>query len=142
MIEIVYDKVDWHYDGAFPRALERESAATHIGMLLAWAITRRLVAASHEEDARYDVTAVRSRHMKGSEFLLMICDGVLTAEDLSPEGNAFVHDYYNGNLYIKDYSAALCKDLPTMYDVDDTWENADRVMLMIDRRFEVWRKWR
>jgi hypothetical protein len=83
--------------------------------------------------------------MTGREFLFKACDGKLTDEDLSEEGNAFTADYYqrpSGELYgpfLTDYEAALANGLPSSYHVTDTWENYDRFEPYASAAYARWK---
>ncbi len=72
-------------------------------------------------------------------------DGTLTSDALTEEGNAFATYYYNGtdgqsSPYLEDYEATLATDLPSLYHVEDTWENYDKIRQKIDQRFEAWKR--
>ncbi len=139
-----YDKADWHSGGDFPAELPPDNGGTHIGMFLAWAIHNGLQGEMHDEDSQNELTAVLARKMTGREFLFQACDGKFWEEDLSDVGNEFASTYYSGEggkgygLYIDDYEKALVSELPSFYNVEDTWENYDRIAEVIDNRFKEW----
>ena len=80
-----------------------------------------------------------------SHFLFRSCDGKFWEEDLSDAGNAFAAWYYSGEggrgygKFIDDYESALASDLPTVYDVSDTWANYDALAPIINQRFAEWK---
>ena len=77
--------------------------------------------------------------MTGREFLFEMCVGKFWDHDLSDEGNEFASFYYDGEgKYIADYAGALASGLPSVYHVADTWENYDKLVPVIDRRFSDW----
>jgi len=132
-----YDDASWHFGGGFP-GLPLDRGATHIGMFLGWAILRDLVGDGHRKDAEraFDLDRVRNRHLRPLDFFLNWCDEAqLTETDLSAEGNAFAVDYYRES-YLPDW-ADLFRD---PYGVDDSWENFDRVVHLLDRRFVAWQE--
>ncbi|MBD2715906.1 hypothetical protein KBK19_12755 [Microvirga sp. STR05] len=140
------DKADWHYGGDFPEELPDENGATHIGMFIAWIIQQELEGEVHheDEDGKQALEAVRQRTMTGRDFLQTQCDEKFWAEDLNDEGLAFAHYYYSdeeGGLgsYYEDYEQTLAADLPTIYHVEDTWNNYDRLKPVIDQRFAEWK---
>lgn len=140
---MAYDKMDWHYGGNFPSGLPDEAGGTHIGMFLAWAITRGLEGEMHRTDSVAALQAVRDRAMTGREFLIEQCDEKFWEGDLNDEANAFAKFYYEGEgrgSYLADYEAALGGRLPTLYHVQDTWSNFDVLAPVIDRRFAEWRR--
>jgi hypothetical protein len=138
-----HDRADWHYGGDFPEDLPPEAGATHIGMFLAWAITRGLHGSLHEDDSSEALSAVRGRRMTGRDFLMTECDEKFVEEDLNDEGNAFTEAYYmkeGAGGYLADYEEALGDArLPSLYHIEDTWENFDRLVPILDKRCEEWR---
>jgi hypothetical protein len=138
---MAYDRADWHYGGDFPKGLPKESGGTHIGMFLAWIILRELEGELHREESALALRAVRERKMTGREFLFQQCDEKFTDEDLSDEGNLFTNWYYEGDgTYLDDYSDLLADDVESLYHVADSWENFDKLVPIIDSRFEEWKK--
>jgi len=139
---MAYDRADWHYGGDYPAGLPPENGGTHIGMFLGWAIMNGLEGQFHRDESPTALAAVRARQMTGRQFLFKACDEKFWEEDLSDEGNGFAKDYYESNRYLDDYEAALAGDLPTLYHVEDTWQNYDRIAPVISQRFEEWRRTR
>lgn len=140
-----YDDASWHYGGDFPDDLPEEAAATHIGMFLAWAITNDLAGELHLEDSQDSIQKVKIRGMTGREFLLKECDGKFTDEDLNEEGNLFAQHYYEGEddhygRYLADYEEILLSGLPSMYHVDDTWDNFDKIEPPISKAYQEWKR--
>ena len=133
-----YDKVDWHCGGNYPSDLPMENGGTHIGMFLAWVISRRLEGEFLRSKAAVEVQAVRNRQMTGREFLFEVCDGKFWEDTLSAEGNAFAKNYYEGNIYFSDYDKYVGKELLSLYHVEDSWENFDQISVVIDKRFADW----
>jgi hypothetical protein len=141
---MAYDRADWHYGGDYPEGLPPENGGTHIGMFLAWAILRGLEGEFHREESAESLAAVRARQMSGREFLFQECDEKFWEEDLSEEGNAFAHAYYDSRddswSYVNDYAEVLASRLPTLYHVEDSWENFDRLAPVLDERFAEWKQ--
>jgi hypothetical protein len=140
------DRADWHSGGDFPPDLPPECGGTHIGMFLAWVILHGLQGAMHDEESPEELAAVRERRMTGRDFLFRACDGKFWEEDLSDEGAAFAKGYYTGpdgtgyGPYIAEYEQILGAGVPSVYHVDDTWENYDRIAAAIDARFARWKE--
>lgn len=137
-----YDRADWHYGGDFPRDLPPEAGGTHIGMFLAWAISRGLEGEDLREHSTESLRAVRERRMTGRDFLMQECDEKFVEPCLNEEGNAFTQAYYEKEGpggYLADYSELFSADLPSLYHVEDTWANFDRLAPLLDHRFEEWR---
>jgi len=141
---MAHDRIDWH-SGAdnFPPGLPEEAGGTHIGMYLAWAITRGLEGQFHREESPVALEEVRQRRMTGREFLVRQCDTKFWEEDLSDLGNEFTRAYYGAEThpaYFEDYEECLSANLPSLYHVADTWENFDIIAARIDERFDKWRR--
>jgi len=134
------DNANWHYGGeGFPEDLPPEAGGTHIGMFLAWAIMNHLESEMQREQAQEDLAAVRERRTTGCTFLFKVCDKRLWDIDLSDEGNAFAQWYYLDR-YLEDYVAVFATtDIPTLYNVADTWENFDKLAPLITARYETWK---
>lgn len=137
---MAYDRADWHYGGDYPQDLPAENGGTHIGMFLAWAATAGLIGEFHIEESAEDLGRLRSREVTGCQFLFSACDEKFWEEDLNEEGNAFAKDYYATDLYFGDYTDALGARYASLYHVEDTWENFDRLRPILDQRLSEWRR--
>ena len=135
-----YDDASWHYGGDFPRDLPIEAGATHIGMFVAWALISGLAGELHTEDFPDELEALRTRSVTPGAFFLEHCDGKFTDEDLSDQGNAFAAAYFNleSGDYLADYENVLGGSLPSLYHVQDTWQNFDLLKPTLDTRFTEW----
>lgn len=130
-----YDDASWHYGGRFPKGLPKKNGGTHIGMFLTWIIERGLVSAEHVANSARELARVRARRMTGTAFLFAMCDEKLTDQDLSAEGNRFTRKYFD-DAYIDDYLRTFgVKDDGSVYTVEDTWPNYDRLRPAIDRAY-------
>jgi hypothetical protein len=64
---------------------------------------------------------------------------------LSEEGNAFARWYYSPEEggygpYIEDYEDTLARGLPSVYHVEDTWDNYEAIARIINQRFGEWKR--
>jgi hypothetical protein len=134
-----YDDASWHYEGDYPEGLPPENGATHIGMFLAWLIERDLLSAELRRDAARDIAKVKKRTMTGARFLIDVCDEKLVDEDLSAEGNRFTKAYFMKK-YLDDYSDLFDEEVESLYELEDTWDNYDRLKPVIDRRYDAFAK--
>lgn len=135
-----YDDASWHYGGDFPKDLPNEAGATHIGMFVAWALLSRLASSVHTEEFPEELDLLQRRQITPGQFFLRNCDGKFTDEDLDPIGNEFVRAYFETNRYLLDYEEVLGSDLPSLYHVEDSWENYDRLCPRLDQRFAAWNR--
>jgi hypothetical protein len=141
---MTYDDAAWHTAGDFPADLPAEAAATHAGIFLAWALLSGLGGDYHVVDGAEDLERLRARKLTPGEYFLVACDGKLTNEEFSPEGNAFVRAYYqqDGASFIADYREYLAKGLPSEYHVADSWTSFEKLQPVLDRRLANWRRGR
>jgi len=135
-----YDDASWHYGGDFPADLPHEAGATHIGMFVAWALLSGLGGEIHIEECPEDMESLQSRSLTPGAFMMRYCDGKFTDEDLNEEGNQFAAAYFDLQKggYLADYEASLGENVPDLYHINDTWENYERLKLVLDRRFSEW----
>lgn len=133
------DRADWHYGGDFPEDLPDENGGTHIGLYLAWIINNDLYGDLHKQESVKALNDVKNRKITGSDFLFDECDEKFWEEDLSEEGFSFTEEYYRDQ-YLSDYETVLADDLSSLYHVEDTRENYDKIAPVIDERFRKWKE--
>lgn len=137
-----YDDAAWHYDGEFPVDLPNEAGATHIGMFLAWMLLHGFGSLVHAEQSCQSLQKLKNREITGRESLFKEWNEKFTDEDLNAEGNLFAQYYYNGDgkvcQYLDDYDNALCANLESMYHVEDSLENYDKLASYIDAAYRHW----
>lgn len=135
------DRADWHYGGdGYPGELPPENGGTHIGMYLAWIIQRDLGSAQLRKYARDSLPLLKGRKITGRQLLLTELDEKFFEGLLTRLGKDFTKVYYDSDCYIEDYVAVLCDGLPSVYHVEDSWENYDRIAAVIDDRYARWQK--
>lgn len=137
--KMIYDRADWHYGGDYPEDLPTENGGTHIGMFLAWAINNNLEGEVHQQVSQESLKAIRNKEITGREFLKIESDERFWEDDLNEEGNAFANFYYESNKYFSDYSATLAGGLPSLYHVEDNWENYHTMETVISHRYRKWK---
>ena len=140
------DRMDWHYADNFPKNLPEENSGTHIGFYLTWIIQNDLIGEMHSEDSPDEIQTIKSREMTGREFLIDFCDGKFWDDDLNEEGLDFTLYYYTGKStstfknYMDDYCHVLGKNNDSIYAVDNSWENYDKIKPVLDERFAEWKR--
>lgn len=139
------DRMDWHYGGDYPENLPTENAGTHIGMFLTWIIENDLIGELHRDDSTEDLEKVKKRQMTGRDFLIKNCDEKFWEDDLNDVGNEFVKYYYNTessddspNFYT-DYTDILAIGDIGIYEVENSWENYDKLKNILTKRFKEWK---
>lgn len=136
------DRMDWHYGGDFPQGLPNENGGTHIGFYLTWIIQQNLAGEFHQEESSEELRLVQARELDGREFLINMCDEKFTDEDVNSEGYAFTEYYYEAEDggFFDDYEHVLMGDLPSIYHVENSWENYDKIAPVITKAYEKWKK--
>ena len=134
------DRADWHYSAEnYPPELPPENGGTHIGIYLAWIAQHGLGSAMLQKYARDSLPLLRERKITGRQLLFSELDEKLFYPLLTKVGKDFTRAYYDEtSCYIADYEAILGGNLPTLYHVEDSWENYDKLAPVIDRRFTRW----
>lgn len=139
---MIYDRADWHYKGDYPDDLPPQNGGTHIGIFFAWLVNQHLESESMTIAFSSELDGIRARTLSGREFLAKLRDGELAEGDLNETANAFARSYYDSDIYFKDYAEVLAGGLPSLYHVDDTWDNYDLMAQRIDERYRAWQKQR
>jgi hypothetical protein len=136
------DRADWHYGAQnYPMDLSPENGGIHIGMYLAWIIERGLASAVLQKYARDSLPRLLERKITGRQLLFSDLDEKLFYSLLTKVGKDFTRAYYDStDCYLADYEAALGGSLPTLYHVEDSWENYDKLVPVIDQRYLRWQR--
>lgn len=68
--------------------------------------------------------------------------GVLMLSDLHETGNRFSLHYFNleNGQYLDDYERTLGTELPSLYYVEDSWDNYNQLKPVLDKRFAEWQQ--
>jgi hypothetical protein len=135
----IYDNAKNHFLGNFPESLPIEQAYVHIGIYLGWIIDTDLYSDFFEDEASNQIFRFKRREISCT-ILSEIWDGYLGHELFSQTGNMFTYYYYGGGLYRRDYEETLVKKLPSLYHVNDVWENYEQMKSRIDMRLDDWKK--
>lgn len=133
------DHADWHYGGNYPAGLPPENAGTHIGIYLAWIINRELGSKALVKLGAETYQKLLRREATGRDLLLTELDEKFFSRLLNSEGGAFTRDYYETNDYVNDYDLVLGGELESLYHVQDTWDNYDKMAARLDERLAAWR---
>lgn len=127
-----YDDASWHFNGNFPENTPDEYGGTHIALFMKWCFIQGWASELHTEDEPAEVQRVVNGEMSATEFLFDYCDGKLTDEDFSDEGNKFAEIYYGDNgRYLSDYAENF-GDL--LYVASESDHDFEKFSKMIDQR--------
>ncbi len=135
--EKVYDLAKNHFLGDFPASLPIEKAYLHIGIYMGWIIDHDLYSEYFEDEASTEIYRFKRREI-GCIILAEIWNGSLSHELFSDQTNLFTFYYYAGGIFKIDYNELLVKSHKTIYHVEDSWENYDKISKRISERFEEW----
>jgi len=135
----IYDNAKNHFLGNFPETLPIEQAYVHIGMYLGWVIDNDLYSEYFEDEAELQIIRFKRREL-GCTILSELWDGYLGYELFNREGNMVSYYYYGGGLYRNDYEDLLAGALPSLYHVNDSWNNFDMISKRISQKHQEWRK--
>lgn len=131
-----YDKAKWHYGGdEFPSSLDDIHGFTHTGFYLTWLAENNLISDFIRQDFTSELSETLDRK-KGPVHLYEMMDGCLIGDMLTNEGNRFSQSYYERS-YFGDY-AKLFNEVTDIYFVTPSWENYERIVPVIQRRYEKW----
>jgi hypothetical protein len=138
-----YDRADFDYSTE-AQPLPKGHAATHIGMFLAWAVLNGFGGDYHRERSAEHLAKLCRREITGRQFFEAACNERFSEKDLSEQGNAFAQYYYadetgKRGLYFADYRKTLAAGVPSFWHVADTWDNYEKIAVVISRRFEEWK---
>lgn len=127
-----YDDARWHYEGEFPADSPEEYGGVHIALFMKWCFTQGWAGELHMDEEPDDVARVISGDLPATEFFFKYCDGRLTDEDFTDEGNEFARQYYGKDaLYLNDYAGKF-GDL--MYVADEAAHDFGAFSKMVSER--------
>jgi hypothetical protein len=92
-----------------------------------------------EDEASTEIYRFKRREL-GCIILAEIWDGSLSFDLFNRQGNMFTSYYYSGGLFRNDYLDTLVTDKPSIYHVEDTWENYEKINSRVSMRFDDWKK--
>lgn len=135
----IYDRATYHAATVADEGLPAKQAFVHTGMFVGWLITKNLLSESFTESVKDDLEAFAKRNASGP-VLYEQWKGTLQDEMLSTEGAAFALAYFDFDRghYLEDYAAVLAPEDETLFGVEDTWDNYDRLAKRLDHRFTEW----
>jgi hypothetical protein len=138
---VVYDKAKYHDETISSMELDEHQAFVHTGMFLGWLIERNLCSDEFLRDNEEVINSFKNRLMTGSQVYAHN-DGVLIDDMLNEEGNAFAQFYFDFDegQFLNDWRQFMCVGLPSEFNVQDTWENYDKIKFIIHQRYMEWKQ--
>jgi len=110
---------------------------THTGFYLVWLAENNLVSDLVKQDFSEELATTLNRE-KGPIHLYEMMDGCLIGDMLSDEGNSFSQFYYE-KYYLGDFEFVF-DEVKDTYLVSPTWESYDRMVPVIQSRYEKWQR--
>ena len=82
----------------------------------------------------------RTKQLTGPQ-VYKLWDGCLVSDMLTADGNAFSQAYFDfeKGKYLNDYKELLASKLPSLFHVEDTWDNYRLIAQRIDERYKSWK---
>jgi hypothetical protein len=106
---------------------------------MGWIIDNNLYSEYFEDEASTEFFRFSRREIS-CIILAEIWDGALSHKLLNDETNLFTFYYYEGGVFKRGYTDELVRSHKTIYYVEDTWENYDKISRRMSERFEEWKK--
>ena len=135
----VFDKAKYHNETIEQFGLPESHAANHTVPFLRWLIENKLmseffVAECSEELVKFKQGQITIHELYGW------WDCCLISDMISERGNAFCMTYFDfeKGSYIADYEATLKVALPSIFHIEYSDENYDRLRRVIDKRYKNW----
>lgn len=121
--------------------LDEEQAFIHTGLFLAWLVNNGLMSCFFSKESGSEIEKLTTRKISPCA-IYMNWDGTLIGEMLIKEGFNFSMVYFDFDKghYIKDYEKTFDVSGEAFFTIKDTWENYDKLKLILDLEFEKWRK--
>lgn len=133
-----YDKAKWHFEGDFPKELNHYQAYIHTGFYIGWLILNNLISEEFKAESKNAIHDFLNKKITSVKLYEEQLDGVFTSNELNDIGLKFTKMYFDfekGN-YLTDYEKTLALNLPTLFHVQDTWQNFDSVCKLLDKRYK------
>lgn len=125
----VIDDIDTH----LVEAGSIDRAAGPLGVYIAWCANLNLLSEALHREHEREIVRLRMRDLKPGEFLIRAIAGTLRRAHLNDQGLDFSERYFEH--YLDDYAAALDVARDGVYNVEDSWDNYDRVAPVLTREF-------
>lgn len=112
-------------------------------MFVSWCLLNGMAGPLHAEEYPEPLAGLQERRVTPGHFIVDIYDEKFTDEDLNDAGNGFAAAYFgtpsDRAQYLTDYEETLGAGAPTLYDIQDSWENFDKLAPIIERRYGEWK---
>ena len=139
---LIIDDAKKHFVDSLPDDVHLDQAYLHIGMFLGWIIDQGLYSEMFEEESETQIYRFKCKDIS-CIILGHVWDGLIFDDQFTnPAGAEFTNYYYKSGMYLMDFKKTLAADLPSMFYVDDSWENFQIMKAKIDERYAEWKEMR
>lgn len=135
----IFDKAKWHLDGNFPTHLNHYQTYVHTGFYIGWLVLNNLISDEFRIESKEAIQEFLDKKITCVKLYEEQQDGVFTSDDVNEKGFKFTKDYFDFETgkYLIDYEETLATNLPSLFNVQDTWENFEMICKIIDKRYQV-----
>jgi len=136
LADITLDKSDWHLNESYPKDIDNSKVFVYTGFFVCWLANNNLIL----KDSNFSkgLKLLKERVLFPSQFFSEYLDGNFLTSQLTDMAIPFTLNYYyaeNGE-YFNDYFETFCTEEMSLYHVEDTWDNYDRIAKVIDSRYK------
>ncbi|OFY63703.1 MAG: hypothetical protein A3H98_05750 [Bacteroidetes bacterium RIFCSPLOWO2_02_FULL_36_8] len=137
-----FDKAKWHLGGDFPAELNPHQAYIHTGFYIGWLVRNSLISDEFKKESKEYIQKFLAKKITAVELYEDQLDGVFNSNDLNDAGFRFTKSYFDfeKGQYLKDYEETLAVNLPTLFNVQNTWENFEKICKFLDKRYKDFEK--
>lgn len=134
----IFDKAKWHFGGDFPIELNPYQAYIHTGFYIGWLVRNNLISDEFKAESKEYIQKFLDKKITSVKLYEEQLDGVFSSNDVNDLGFRFTKSYFDfeKGQYLKDYEEILATNLPTLFNVQDTWENFEKICNVIDKRYQ------
>ncbi|MCD6010804.1 MAG: hypothetical protein K0Q79_666 [Flavipsychrobacter sp.] len=140
--DIVFDKAKWHVTKNFPESTDLYQSYVHTGLYICWLIEKDLYETDFKAEHIVSLHQLLNRQISPAKFYETELDGIFDSEGLTQKGIRFTLDYFDfeKGQYLTDYFRVLDPNdnLQSMFHIEDTWKNYDKLKVILDKKFEDW----
>ena len=134
----IFDKAKWHLDGDYPIDLQPYQSYVPTGFYFGWLVLNNLISKEFRSESKEALQHFLEKKITCVKLYQDQLDGVFTSNDVNEKGLNFTRTYFDfeKGQYLTDYEQTLALDCPTLFHVQDTWENFEKICSAIDLRYQ------
>lgn len=137
---IILDIAKWHFQGDYPKDLPIDNAYNHTGFFIGWLVENEFLSEDFSILIKDGIKSFIKKEITAPTLFKEYFDGLFETHQINDEITPFVLDYYgrdsNDSAYFSKYLNKLLKDLPSVYNIKDSWDNYRVIKSFIDVDFK------